>query len=201
MPRLVIVFHDGELLYAETEELHFDLPVIEADITNVDSNGERAILPLAGIRQMIVDDVLPAPPESELERWDRAAFHFLDGQVFRAWVAPDVLLGAHGGIWPTVEPGSDELRRLAIPYSSLKGVFRLRQWDGRSPGERTSRGQGEDHHLDQMVRVLAEREVRSRGGVSGRGGTGLLGRMRADARTADTPAGDAPTEDADGPTH
>ena len=175
--RVVIVFHDGELLYAETPELHFDLPVIEAEITNVDSNGERAILPLGGIRQIIVDDILPAPPPDVLEHWDRAAFHFMDGVVMRARVGPDTLLGAHGGIWPVVEPGSDELRRLAIPYTSLKGVFRLRQWDSRPPGTRRSEGEP-DPHLEHMVRVLAEREARSRGDRPERG-SGLLERLRS----------------------
>jgi hypothetical protein len=176
--RLLIIFSDGEVLAAETAELHFDLPVIEAEITNVDSNGERAILPLGGIRQMIVGDPEPAPPEAELATWDRAAFHFLDGQVLRAWIAPDVLLGAHGGIWPVVEPGGDELRRLAIPYSALKGVFRLRQWDGRSPGERAAHQGGMPVHLDHMVSVLAEREARAQGQQPAQGGHGLLERVR-----------------------
>jgi hypothetical protein len=60
-----------------------------------------------------------------------------------------------------VEPDSDELRTVAIPYTSLKGVFRLRQWDSRSMSERALRAAGEPVHLEQMVRVLAEREVRS----------------------------------------
>lgn len=179
--RLLIVFCDGEVLAAETAELHFDLPVIEAEITNIDSNGERAILPLGGIRQMIVGDPEPAPPETEMAAWDRAAFHFLDGQVLRAWIAPDVLLGAHGGIWPVVEPGSDELRRLAIPYSSLKGVFRLRQWDGRSAGERAAHKDGAPVHLEHMVRVLAEREARAQGHQPSSGRPGLLERLREDA--------------------
>jgi hypothetical protein len=186
--RLLIVFCDGEVLAAETAELHFDLPVIEAEITNIDSNGERAILPLGGIRQMIVGDPEPAPAEAELATWDRAAFHFLDGQVLRAWIAPDVLLGAHGGIWPVVEPGSDELRRLAIPYSALKGVFRLRQWDGRSAGERAARTDGAPVHLEHVVRVLAEREARAQGHSPPSGRHGLLERIRDDAADDPPPA-------------
>ncbi|HEY6379307.1 MAG TPA: hypothetical protein VI316_09010 [Candidatus Dormibacteraeota bacterium] len=181
MTRLLIIFCDGEVLAAETADLHFDLPVIEAEITNVDSNGERAILPLAGIRQIIVGDPEPAPAEAELATWDRAAFHFLDGQVMRAWIAPDVLLGAHGGIWPVVEPDGEELRRLAIPYSALKGVFRLRQWDGRSAGERAAQLAGTAVHLEHMVAVLAEREARASGRQPARGGQGLLERVRAEA--------------------
>jgi hypothetical protein len=161
MQQLVVLFHDGELLYAQTPELRFDLPVIEAEVINVDTNSERAILPLSAIRQIIVGGHLPAPPRAELADWDRAAFHFSDGHVMRAWIGPDARLGVHGGIWPMVEPDSDELRTVAIPYTSLKGVFRLRQWDSRSMSERALRAAGEPVHLEQMVRVLAEREVRS----------------------------------------
>jgi hypothetical protein len=54
-----------------------------------------------------------------------------------------------------VEPGSPEVRTLGIPYSSLKGVFKLRQWDSRPVGARS----GADTHLDQMARILAERDA------------------------------------------
>jgi hypothetical protein len=174
MPTLCILFHDGEIMYASSPPLRFDLPVIEAEVMDLDSNSERAILPLAGIRQIIVGEVSTAPPPGEMESWDRAAFHFIDGQVLRAWVGPEAALGVHGGIWPIVEPGSDELRTLAIPYSSLKGIFRLRSWDTRTGG-----GGGDAHGLQQTVRILAEREVRSFGQRERRGAT-LLDRLRAD---------------------
>ena len=71
------------------------------------------------------------------------------------------MLGTHGGVWRVVEPGRDELRVLAVPYASLKGVFQIRQWDSRTMAERQARASGAPVHLDQMVRVLAERELRS----------------------------------------
>jgi hypothetical protein len=197
MPSLVILFHDGEIMCATSPPLRFDLPVIEADVTDLESNCERAILPLTAIRQIIVGDVAAPPPAAELERWDRAAFHFTDGQVLRAWVGPDAVLGVHGGVWPVVEPGSEELRTLAIPYTSLKGVFRLHAWDTRSAGERSAVEAGQSAGLDQTVRILAERELRSLGTPDRRGAT-LLDRLRADgleralATDADAPPpGDA----------
>lgn len=171
-----MLFHDGELIYAQVADLRFDLPVLEADIVNLDSNSERAILPLAAIRQIIVGASQPAPSRDQLREWDRAAFHFLDGQVLRAFVGPDTMLGAHGGIWPVVEPDTDELRTLAVPYTSLKGVFRLRQWDGRSMNERSLRGAGQAGHLEQTVRILAEREARANGGSPQRPSSRLLER-------------------------
>jgi len=161
MPRVVVLFHDGELLFAETPEITFDLPVIEADVRNVDSNAERAIIPLVAVRQLLLEEVAEPPPDDELQTWDRAAFHFLDGHVLRAWVGPAARLGVHGGIWEVVEPQGLERRTLAIPYTSLKGVFRLRQWDSRPAAERAARAAGVPIHLEQMVRVLAERESRA----------------------------------------
>jgi hypothetical protein len=178
MPTLVILFHDGEIMYASSPPLRFDLPVIEAEVLDVGSNCERAILPLSAIRQIIVGDASAAPPAGEMDGWDKAAFHFIDGEVLRAWVGPDAVLGVHGGVWPIVEPGSEELRTLALPYTSLKGVFRLRSWDTRSAAERTAETTGEPG-LHQTVRILAEREVRSLGHTERRGAT-LLDRLRAD---------------------
>jgi hypothetical protein len=161
MPVVVITFHDGELLYAEVPEITFDLPVLEAEVRNVDSNSQRALIPLTAVRQILVGDVEAAPSPEDMDEWDRAAFHFVDGQVLRARIAPDVRLGRHGGVWRMVEPGGDELRTLAVPYTALKGVFQVRQWDSRSGAERSARAAGEPVYLEQTVRVLAEREARS----------------------------------------
>jgi hypothetical protein len=163
MPPVVITFNDGEVMWAETPTITFDLPVIEAEIRNVDSNSERALLPLAAIRQLMVGEVRPAPGPETLAAWDRAAFHFLDGHVLRAWLGPEVRLGPHGGVWELVEHGTPdpELRTIAVPWGSLKGVFQIRQWDSRPAGERAARAAGEPVHLENMIRVLAEREARA----------------------------------------
>jgi hypothetical protein len=180
MPAVVITFHDGEVIWAETPTITFDLPVIEAEIRNVDSNSERALLPLTAIRQLIVGEVRAAPGAETLAAWDKAAFHFLDGQVLRAWLGPEVRLGPHGGIWELVEHGTPdpELRTIAVPWSSLKGVFQIRQWDSRPAGERAARAAGEPVHLENMIRVLAEREARAAGPRAERSEASLAQRLR-----------------------
>ncbi|HZB97867.1 MAG TPA: hypothetical protein VE219_04635 [Candidatus Sulfotelmatobacter sp.] len=155
MPEIVISFADGEVLHAVTPDITFDRPLLEAEVRNVDPNSDRALFALTAIRQMVVGEIEAAPDESTLSSWDRAAFHFLDGHVLRAWISPDSTLGRFGGVWRTVEPDSDELRTLAIPYTSLKGVFRLKQWDGRLSRQRAQ--EGDAARLDQLARVLAER--------------------------------------------
>jgi hypothetical protein len=179
---VVISFLDGEVLFAETPEITFDLPVLEAQVENVDANSERALIPTSAIRQIIVGDVEPAPGSELMESWDKAVFHFLDGQILHAFIAPEALLGRHGGIWRMVERGSDELRTLAIPYSSLKAVFRVRMWDSRPAGERAAMEAGVSPHLDTVVRVLAEREMRAHGGLRQEEEAPLISRMRRAAR-------------------
>lgn len=173
MPEVVISFLDGEILHAETPEITFDLAILEAELRSVDLNGERALFPVAAIRQILVGEPGPAPAADVLEQWDRAAFHFIDGHVMRASISADVLLGRHGGVWRIVEAGSDELRTIAVPYSALKGVFRIRQWDSRPLGERAEEGR-----LDQLARILAEREAVAAGAAGTPQRKALLSRMR-----------------------
>lgn len=181
----MISFMDGEILFAEVPDVDFDLPVLEATVENVDANSEKALIPTSSIRQMMVGDVEEAPDEVTLETWDKAVFHFIDGQLLHARIAPDALLGRHGGVWRLVERGSEELRTLAIPYSSLKAVFRVRHWDSRSASERAARAAGVSPHLDSVVRVLAEREMRSSGRTHPAAEAPLISRMRRAARQAE----------------
>ena len=71
------------------------------------------------------------------------------------------------------EPGSAELRTIAVPYSALKGVYQIRQWDSRPASERD-----EHAELDQLARVLAERERTIAGGGTVPTRRPLLSRMR-----------------------
>ena len=152
MPLVLISFLDGEIIHADIDDLSFARHLLEAEVRGADPNNARALFPLTAIRELVVGPPVPAP--AALAGWDRAAFHFVDGQVLRASVAPDSLLGRFGGLWRSVEPGSPEMRTLGIPYSSLKGVFKLRQWDSRPVGARS----GGDTHVNQVARILAERD-------------------------------------------
>jgi hypothetical protein len=173
VPIVVINFLDGELVLAEAPEITFDLAILDAEIRSINQNSERALFPVSAIRQILVGDPMPAPPEAEVATWDRAAFHFLDGLVLRASIRSDARLGRFGGVWHVVEPGSTELRTIAVPYAALKGVYQIRQWDSRSAGERD-----EHAELDQLARVLAERERNIAGDGNTPSRRPLLSRMR-----------------------
>ena len=88
--------------------------------------------------------------------------------------APTPISVATAGCGGSSSPGATELRTIAIPYASLKGVYQIRQWDSRSAGERD-----EHAELDQLARVLAERERTISPGVAPSPTRGpLLSRMR-----------------------
>ncbi|MBV8194797.1 MAG: hypothetical protein JOY80_04640 [Candidatus Dormibacteraeota bacterium] len=171
MPAVVISFHDGEVLHVLTPEVTFDLAVLEAEFPSIEPNSERALFPVSAIRQLLIGDPRPAPKAEEVGGWDRAAFHFVDGQVLRASIRPQAVLGRFGGVWDIVEPGDTELRTIGIPYTSLKGVYRIRQWDSRSVSERDG-----DARLDQLARILAERDQHA--AVTGGESRPLLTRVR-----------------------
>lgn len=173
MPSVVISFLDGEVLHAETPEITFDLALLEAEFRSVDPNTERAIFPVTAIRQLIVGEPIHPPAPDTVAGWDRAAFHFVDGQVLRASIAPDALLGRHGGVWHIVEPGAAELYTIAIPYAALKGVYHIRQWDSRPLNERDA-----EDHLDHLARILAERETMAGRSAPEPPRRALLSRMR-----------------------
>lgn len=172
MPAVVISFLDGEVLYASTPEITFDLAVLEAEFPGIESNSERALLSVSAFRQVLIGDPEPAPPAAELAGWDKAAFHFTDGEVMRASIAPRALLGRFGGVWGLVEPGQNELRTVGIAYGALKGVFRIRQWDGRPLYERNG-----ESSLDHLARILAEREA-GRPGPADESSAAVLARVR-----------------------
>jgi hypothetical protein len=153
MPAVLISFLDGEIVHAETPPVTFELALLEAEFRSVDPNSERAVFAVSSIRQLLIGEPEDAPPDEEIETWDRAAFHFTDGQVLRARIAPEATLGRFGGVWRIVEPGQNQLTTIGIPYTSLKGVYRIRQWDSRPSADR-----GEDARLDQLARVMVERD-------------------------------------------
>ena len=165
MPAAMISFLDGEVLYADVDDVSFDVPVLEARVRNVDSNSDRALFPLTAIRQILIGEVSAAPGGDTVEKWERAVFRFLDGQVMRASIAPRPTLGRHGGIWECVEPGGTEIRRLGIPYAALKAVFEVQAWDGRSGAERGGRGDA-GAETERLARILTER---AEGAQPGRG--------------------------------
>ena len=173
MPAVVISFIDGEVLHVVTPEITFDLAVLEAEFPSIEPNSERAIFAVSAIRELLIGDPQPAPTADELAAWDKAAFHFIDGQVLRASIRPQAILGRFGGVWDIVEPGSTELRTIGVPYAALKGVYRIRQWDSRSMAER----QG-DTRLDQLARILAERAAGDGASGSAPPAAPLLSRLR-----------------------
>jgi hypothetical protein len=155
VPLVLISFLDGEIVHAEIDDLSFDHLLLEGEVRGADPNNDRALFPVSAIRQIVIGHPQPAPAAAAT--WDRAAFHFADGQVLRASIAPDATLGRFGGVWRVVEAGTPDMRTIGIPYTALKGVYQLRHWDSRPVGSRA----GADSRADRLARTLAERDAGS----------------------------------------
>jgi hypothetical protein len=80
--------------------------------------------------------------------------HFSDHEVIRAYAGRQTLGGQYGVIYDLVDPVSHVRRRLGVPYSSVKAIFKVMAWD--------SRGEQPGHTFSQVARILSERDVHSR---------------------------------------
>lgn len=183
MPAVQICFLDGEILYADVDDLSFDAPVIEAQVRNVDANSDWALLPCTAIQHMLIGDPEPVPDSDTMVQWERAVFRFSDGGVLRALIAPDAELGRHGGVWRCLGEEDDEVRRLAIPYAALKAVFRVRAWDSRPRAERSAEGP-EAQQVEQLAQLL---DARATGSKDPGSRPVLLERVRNAARRSPRP--------------
>ena len=184
MPLVLISFLDGEIVHAEIDDLSFDHLLLEGEVRGADPNNDRVLFPLSAIRQIVIGHPQKAPAGASA--WDRAAFHFADGQVLRASIAPDGTLGRFGGVWRVVEPDAAEMCTLGIPYTALKGVYQLRHWDSRPVG---SRG-GAEFRADRLARTLAERDAASEPSAMHR--QPLINRVRTDPNRLPSPPGNLP---------
>ena len=79
----------------------------------------------------------------------------------------DILTGRH----QVKGPAPDRLFAICTAYITLQAEHR--QWDSRSPVERDA-----DGHLEQLARILAEREMHAAGGPAEPQRRALLSRMR-----------------------
>jgi len=112
-----------------------------------------------------------SPQQTDRGPTRKVAIRFFDGEVIRGHAAADVARHRFGFsllLYP--EEGAGQARRLGIPYSAIKAVFYVRQFDGRGEDER---GLPSDSYLAQrtmapLLDVIDEMEMLQRlhqGGV------------------------------------
>lgn len=139
--KVTVRFFDDEKLEGVPQDLDFDEPdfLISVDDLGGLENNEMAWVPLSSVKWVelpIAGEVQPETPTRKV------AIRFLDGEVLRGHV--DGQLSRHRyGIVLHLHPeethngsnGKGKVRRLGIPFTAVKALFYLREFDGRQPEE------------------------------------------------------------------
>jgi len=129
VPEVRLTFLDGEVLAAETELIDFSEPVVRARAID-DSNNEELTIPLSSVKYIVMSG-----PQDEIEvgggDLGKVVIHFTDKEVLRAYAGRDTLGGLYGVIYSLIEPQRKRQRRIGVPYTAVKAIFKVKQWEGR----------------------------------------------------------------------
>ncbi len=114
----------------DSELIDFGQPVIKARSMQPGSNNEELTVPLSSVKYI----VMAAPdgePEADVVELGKVVIHFSDHEVLRAYTGRETLGGTYGVIYDLIEPGRHMHRRIGVPYSAVKAIFKVKDWDGR----------------------------------------------------------------------
>lgn len=137
MAQVKVRFFDDEIMEGTARDLDFDEPDFLVDVDDVAGleNNEMAWVPLSAVKwvEMPLGDT--QGPETPTRK---VAIRFLDGEVLRGHI--DGQLQRHRyGIVLHLHPESDSehtVRKLGIPFSAVKALFYVREFDGRHVEDR-----------------------------------------------------------------
>ncbi len=160
--KVTVRFFDDERLDGQTPKVDFDEPdfLLTVDGPPELENNETAWVPLSAVKWVELPLAGTAPPKSPTRR---VAIRFLDGEVLRGDV--DGASRHRYGVVLLLHPerqGPD--RRLGIPFSAIKALFYVREFDGRPAEER---GTDSDAYLAKrtmapLLDVLEEMDMLNR---------------------------------------
>ena len=144
MSKVKVRFFDDEVLEGEARDLDLDEPdfILEIQDASGLENSELAWIPLTAVKFVELPET---EPESHTKK---VAIRFLDGEVLRGWVGGEVVRHRYGvalhlhpekpngdcsgnGNGSAKGNGSSGSLRLAIPFSAIKALFYVREFDGR----------------------------------------------------------------------
>ncbi len=139
-------FFDDETLEGTAQDLDLDEPdfILEIDDPSGLENSEVAWIPLSAVK------MVELPITKELEAKGRkVAIRFLDGEVLRGHAAGEIKRHRYGLAMHLHPETTGAPRRLAVPFSAIKALFYIREFDGREE---------EDHGLPSEA-YLARRTM------------------------------------------
>ena len=133
--KVSVRFFDDEVLEGIPRDLDFDEPdfLVEVDALGGLDNNETAWVPLTAVKWVELPPENGEKPETPTRK---VAIRFLDGEVLRGHI--DGALERHRyGIVLHLHPENPgrPARRLGIPFSAVKALFYVREFDARGDGE------------------------------------------------------------------
>jgi len=158
MPEVLLAFLDGEVMSASTELVDFLRPVLQVTSEEPGSNNPELTVPLSSLKYIVFGG--EETPDQDEEHRGKVVIHFVDGEVMRAYVGKDTLGGQYGVIYTLIDPERQMQRRVGVPYSAVKAIFKVRQWDSRRP-EATEA-------FVKVAKILARREETARAERAGK---------------------------------
>jgi hypothetical protein len=162
MARVVVRFFDDETVEGTARDIDFDEPdfLVEVDDAGGLENNETAWIPLTAVKwvELQRDKELADTPTRKV------AIRFLDGEVLRGHLDGTLERHRYGVVLHLHAEQSDSpIRKLGIPFSAVKALFFVREFDAR--GEEA--GQASDAYLARrtmapLLDVLEEMDMLTR---------------------------------------
>jgi hypothetical protein len=156
-------FFDDETLEGNAQDLDLDEPdfILEIDDPSGLENSEVAWIPLSAVKMVEYGTV----DIKEIDGQGRkVAIRFLDGEVLRGHTAGEIKRHRYGLALHLHPETSGPPRSLAVPFSAIKALFYVREFDGR---EEESQGLPSEAYLARrtmapLLDVLEEMDALSR---------------------------------------
>ena len=153
MPDILLTFLDGEVMPADAPLIDFNQSVLTVRANEPGGNNRELIVPLSSVKYIVFGGE-EADPDPDVES-GKVVIHFVDHEVLRAYAGRQTLGGTYGVIYNLVDPERRVRRRLGVPYTAVKAIFKVKAWD--------SRGDQPGHTFSQIARILSDRDIQSRG--------------------------------------
>ena len=140
-------FFDDETLEGTAQDLDLNEPdfILEIDDPSGMENSEIAWIPLSAVKMV----ELPIVDKDLEPKGRKVAIRFLDGEVLRGHAAGEIKRHRYGIALHLHPETTGAPRRLAVPFSAIKALFYVREFDGRDE---------EDHGLPSEA-YLARRTM------------------------------------------
>jgi hypothetical protein len=151
MPEVLLTFMDGEVITAQAPLIDFHSSILRLTSVEPGDNNRDFIAPLSSIKYLVFggEEEVSEPPPRDPDQ--KVVIHFTDHEVIRAYAGRDTLGGPHGIVYTLVDPQRTVRRRIGVPYTSVKAIFKVKRWD--------SRGRVAGPTFSRVARILAEREA------------------------------------------